>query len=366
MSKLNAFHSNLKFTHEFSPQTINFLDLTIYKGYNFPFTNILDIKKPLNLYQYLHYTSNHPSKVFKAIIKGECVRFIRTNTTQESYESTVHVFKQRLRKRGYPRALIEKTSCIAKYSNRHQYLKQENKFTPSSSPPIFKALPPPQFSTLKKLVLQDYPKIRFISPRFVALKHPTIRNILVRAKVNATDEQFLDISLLLGDTAPTPHTEIASLPKLRHETTAISSCRQCNCSTCKNHLLTTSTFRGTRKNRNTFRIRHKLSRQSQNIIYLITCLKCKKQYVGQTSNQLNTRINQHRSNIFNKKSTYIAKHFNLPDHSILDLKVQPTDKATSSNPGRDLYRLETFWIKTLGTLTPHGLNVSPGLTNVHV
>ena len=73
---------------------------------------------------------------------------------------------------------------------------------------------------------------------------------------------------------------------------------------------------------------------------------------------------QHRSNIFNKKPIYIARHFNLPDHSIRDLKVQPIDQATDNNPTRDLCRLEAFWIKTLGTLTPHGLNVSPGLTNV--
>ena len=47
----NSFHPNLRFTHEHSPTSINFLDLTIFKGPQFAFTNLLDIKtiqKPLN------------------------------------------------------------------------------------------------------------------------------------------------------------------------------------------------------------------------------------------------------------------------------------------------------------------------------
>ena len=126
MSNLNSIHPNLKFTHEVSQQSINFLDLTIYKGYNFPFTNILDIKtfqKPLNLYQYLHFTSNHPPNIFKAIIKGECVRFVRTNTTQEGYESTVYLFKNRLKKRGYPAEIVEKTTSIVKYTAVYRHSK---------------------------------------------------------------------------------------------------------------------------------------------------------------------------------------------------------------------------------------------------
>jgi hypothetical protein len=53
LTDLNSFHPNLRFTHEHSTTSINFLDLTIFKGSLFPFINILDTKtfqKPLNLY----------------------------------------------------------------------------------------------------------------------------------------------------------------------------------------------------------------------------------------------------------------------------------------------------------------------------
>ena len=96
---LNSFHPNIRFTHEHS---INFLDLTVFKGPQFAFTNLLDTKtfqKPLNLYQYLHFSSSHPKNVFKSIIRGECIRYIRTNTTYETYKATVLLFTQRLQKR---------------------------------------------------------------------------------------------------------------------------------------------------------------------------------------------------------------------------------------------------------------------------
>ena len=88
LTSLNTFHPNLRFTHQHSTSTIDFLDLTIYKGTGFHFTNILDTKtfqKPLNLYQYLHFSSYHPRTIFKAFIKGECIRYVRTNTAQETY-----------------------------------------------------------------------------------------------------------------------------------------------------------------------------------------------------------------------------------------------------------------------------------------
>ena len=68
---LNSFHPNLTFTHEHSLHSVNFLDLNIYKGHQFDITNVLDTKthqKPLNLFQYLHFTSKHPRNIFKALI----------------------------------------------------------------------------------------------------------------------------------------------------------------------------------------------------------------------------------------------------------------------------------------------------------
>ena len=83
---LNHFHRNLAFTHHQSTTTIDFLDLTIYKGPAFHFCNILEVKtfqKELNLYQYLHFTSEHPRSIFKAIVKGEGIKYCNLTHVQK-------------------------------------------------------------------------------------------------------------------------------------------------------------------------------------------------------------------------------------------------------------------------------------------
>lgn len=65
--------------------TIDFLDLTIYKGFPYHNTDILDTKTQLYLYQYMSFRPT------KAIIKKECIIYIRTNTM---YEATIHTFKK--------------------------------------------------------------------------------------------------------------------------------------------------------------------------------------------------------------------------------------------------------------------------------
>ena len=94
---LNAFHTNLYFTHELSHSSINFLDLTIYNRSTFTCTNILETKtfqKECNLYQYLHFASNHLQHVYKGNIKGECIRYVRTNTSYEDYAVMVYIYIQ--------------------------------------------------------------------------------------------------------------------------------------------------------------------------------------------------------------------------------------------------------------------------------
>ena len=63
LTTLNNFHRSLHFTFTYSQISTDFLELTIYKGPHFPYTNILDAKtyqKEQNLYQYLHFDSQHP------------------------------------------------------------------------------------------------------------------------------------------------------------------------------------------------------------------------------------------------------------------------------------------------------------------
>ena len=79
----NEFNPSLHFTYTYSQNSIDFLDLTIYKGTTLSYTLTLVTKtyqKPPNFYQYLHYTSNQTRQVHKAITTGGCIRCVQTNT----------------------------------------------------------------------------------------------------------------------------------------------------------------------------------------------------------------------------------------------------------------------------------------------
>lgn len=44
LADLNKFHPSIHFTHQHSSTSIDFLDITIFKGTGFDYTNLLDIK----------------------------------------------------------------------------------------------------------------------------------------------------------------------------------------------------------------------------------------------------------------------------------------------------------------------------------
>lgn len=365
LKSLNEFHPTLNFTFNYSKTSTDFLDLTIYKGPHFMYTNRLDTKtfqKQQNLYQYVHFTSNHPKSLHKALIKGECIRYIRTNTVELNYNTMVHVFKKRLKKRDYPVALIEKTIHQVTYKDRNKFLTINNhKPTPYKQRPIFKCLLPPQFTALQHLILKDYKVLNIPTPRFILLGHKTLKQELTRTRIHLTDEQIIDIAFTREESlTPTDvHNDTAKLPMLRYKNVRTEPCRHPRCTTCR-HLNCEKCFKSTKTGK-TYPLRHHFTCTSKNVIYLITCTKCKKQYVGMTTQQVNTRLNHHRSNIFNKVRTYVSNHFNFPDHTIQNLTIQIIDTVRNGpNMYQELKVLERYWINTLRTIQPLGLNVSAG------
>ena len=127
---------------------------------------------------------------------------------------------------------------------------------------------------------------------------------------------------------------------------------------------TNSTFKSFVTGR-TFSLINELSDQvslnckSKNVIYLISCTKCCIQYVGMTTQQLNTRFNQHKRNILhNNLNTMLVKHFNSKDHHCRHLSIQIIDYVNDNTDGvvNKLLDLEAYWMKTLNTIYPYGLN----------
>ncbi len=66
-------------------------------------------KNQKKFYKYVHYNSAHSRKLYKGIIQGECIRYVRTNSLTSNYYATITLLQQTLLQRGYPKQLINKT-----------------------------------------------------------------------------------------------------------------------------------------------------------------------------------------------------------------------------------------------------------------
>ena len=96
--------------------------------------------------------------------------------------------------------------------------------------------------------------------------------------------------------------------------------------------------------------------KTKNIVCLIECRKCKKQYVSETENPLHVRINGHRSDYYRKIADKpVEKHFNTISHSFEDLTVTIIEQIMADSALQKQWK--SFWIHTLRTLAPDSLNL---------
>ena len=109
--------------------------------------------------------------------------------------------------------------------------------------------------------------------------------------------------------------------------------------------------------RRQYNIRAEITCKTRNLVYLISCKRCGLQYVGETENTLHVRMNSHRSDIRMRKTKKpVAAHFCQSDHSMEDLEVRGIEKIHDNNAQWRRER-ESFWIFTLTTLAPDGMNL---------
>ena len=144
----------------------------------------------------------------------------------------------------------------------------------------------------------------------------------------------------------------------------ISRCANARCKTCPNWIREDSIVSNVTNKTYSF-INHTVENincHTQNIVYLLTCNECNIQYVGETIQPFNERMNGHRSS--KAGCQHILDHKDVcSDHNY---SYQILEKLPGS--GYDIYghpdvemralrkSKEESWIKTLRTLYPYGLN----------
>ena len=148
----------------------------------------------------------------------------------------------------------------------------------------------------------------------------------------------------------------SSLPQKTETNPGCFKCKRSKCIICKLQFSENNKFESCRT-KEVFTVKEKFTCDSNNIIYLISCKKCKNvQYVGQTEQRLRDRFYLHRSDIVLNRGTPLTCHFNENNHTIRDLQCSVIERVFGITKQHREDR-EDFWIEKLKTLVPYGLNV---------
>ena len=93
--------------------------------------------------------------------------------------------------------------------------------------------------------------------------------------------------------------------------------------------------------------------EDRNVIYILDCKKCRKQYIGETDRTVKDRYLDHRGYVRRKELDKATDHhFNLPGHQNSDMSISVLERITSSDPHyrkeRESHYIEQFELLTKG------------------
>ena len=223
---LNSKHPTIKFTFEASQVAVDYLDLTLYKGDRFRKYRILDIKpffKKTNKFQYLQFSSSHPRRTFRAVVKGEHLRLLRACSDEATYTCICNKMYRLFRDRGYPPSLLTQVQEEVTFPLRQMVLLESG--TPTDAPDTFfvtkfsSDLDVPQLKNVLKPLPHEEP---FVSAPCVSLKNqPNIKKRLVRARLSNVQD-------------PPKSNTVVKLPMTPILLGQYAGCGMPNCKCCNN------------------------------------------------------------------------------------------------------------------------------------
>lgn len=133
---------SIKVSGRIRDDSVNFLDIIIFKGDRFAATGHLDTRsaiKEINLYLYIPGTSWHTNENMVAWVSAELNRHIRLSSDILLYARRARLFYSHLRARGYPTTwLVKIFKSIDYHTTRQQALERgpRNTWTPHLNPPL--------------------------------------------------------------------------------------------------------------------------------------------------------------------------------------------------------------------------------------
>jgi Reverse transcriptase (RNA-dependent DNA polymerase)/GIY-YIG catalytic domain len=336
IDRLNNCHNNIKFTYAISKTNVSFLDVDVIKNDLNQIVTDVHVKNT-NIHQFVEYSSCHPVSCKNGIPLSQAKRYRRIISDNETFDMSLEKLRLFFKERNYPDFVVN--NAISEIKNMTQddallcnTVKEKKNVIPfvveynTSLPNIGQILH--KYWDLLKLSPKTSVKYVHSFNPIMAYKRPkNLKDFLVKSRLDS----------------PLPYTS--------------KKCNRPRCSHCSK-IVITDEFKSS-VNSNRFKLKCNADCSTKDVIYLITCKKCAKQYVGQTRQKVSQRMNSHKFDIKNftdpSFATSIAVHFNNENHCFDDFSFLPIE-IISDNMERLLR--ETFWIHKLETLYPKGLNTN--------
>lgn len=154
-------------------------------------------QKSMNTYTYLPPFSCHPKATFRGFIKGELIRYLRTNSRQSDYLAMKAIFRRRLLARGYPHRFITSIFQKVLWIHRHNHLQDRPKTqTTTIIPMCLRYSYRKQLSTLGRhthaLNLQLKQKLKVDCRVVMAYKKSrNVAQLLIRSALTPQQQQFI-------------------------------------------------------------------------------------------------------------------------------------------------------------------------------
>ena len=139
----------------------------------------------------------------------------------------------------------------------------------------------------------------------------------------------------------------------------VRKCGKSRCKTCK-HIIEGDSFSSNTTSRQYLVVspNTSITCETKNVIYLISC---RIQYVGETSQPLRNRMNNHRQRLKQLSDLFLYQHFCSDGHSEDDIAIMPIEEVylrqgeNISLASKRLQR-EEHWYRELASIYPYGLN----------
>ena len=339
---INTQHHSIKFTMEKSTEKIVFLD-TWVKSNGSDKLSVELYSKPTDTHNYLHFSSYHQTHTKRGGPFGQFLRVRRNCTSDEDYAQHSQKMQNHYLVRGYPAKHVEAARIRAQKADRKNLIdpsRRKQKQSKNIVPLVLTHHPSnPQ---VQRIIMKHWGILNYSEkckaalpdrPLFTTRRGKNLKDMLIKSRLANQQDQDTGNKNKVKPCV-NPACQICFEVKM---SPAISSISMLSYPTPRNCLCSTV-----------------------NVIYLLTCSVCQKQYVGETKRAFKVRYKEHCKDLEFNRDKPVVNH--ALSHKGMDVKLIPQilevikknpDLATTTAYRK---RREVHWIYTLRTMSPEGLN----------